>query len=98
MKILTGNDLKTGDVTWWTGSSWSRHIEDAVDVGDAGDGILETESAAQRVNSAYIIDAQPSDLGPVPSHIKERVRASGPSVRPDLCIKPADPAAGNWTN
>ena len=25
MKLLTGNDLKTGDVIWWTGADWSRH-------------------------------------------------------------------------
>ena len=36
MKLLTGNDLPTGDVIWWTGEGWSRHIEDAVDVGVAG--------------------------------------------------------------
>ena len=26
MKILTGNDLESGDVVWWTGSGWSRHV------------------------------------------------------------------------
>ncbi|WP_267396919.1 DUF2849 domain-containing protein, partial [Sphingomonas sp. GC_Shp_5] len=40
MKLLTGNDLPSGDVVWWTGSSWSRHVEEAVDVGLAGEGIL----------------------------------------------------------
>ena len=39
MKLLTGNDLATGDVTWWTGEGWSRHIEDAVDVGDQGEAL-----------------------------------------------------------
>ena len=34
MKIVTGNDLKSGDATWWTGSGWSRHVADAVDAGD----------------------------------------------------------------
>ena len=29
MRLLTGNDLKTGAVTWWTGSDWSIHVEDA---------------------------------------------------------------------
>ena len=28
--------------------------------------------------------------------IKERVRALGPTVRPDLTLKPADPEIGNW--
>ena len=37
MKILTGNDLASGAVTWWAGSYWSIHVEDAVDVGEGGD-------------------------------------------------------------
>ena len=43
MKILTGNDLPTGDVIWWTGQDWSRHVEDAVDVGDKGEAIASSE-------------------------------------------------------
>ena len=31
-----------------------------------------------------------------PAHIKDRIRALGPTVRPDLTLKPADPEAGNW--
>ena len=31
-----------------------------------------------------------------PAHIKERIRALGPTVRPDLTLKPGDPDAGNW--
>ena len=57
MKILTGNDLPTGDVIWWTGSGWSRHVEDAVDVGDRGEAILHAEDGACRVNGGYILDA-----------------------------------------
>ena len=45
---------------------------------------------------AYIIDAVPTPEGPRPAHIKDRVRALGPTVRPDLTLKPADPAAGSW--
>ncbi len=37
VKLLTGNDLPTGDVIWWTGEGWSRHVEDAADVGDMGE-------------------------------------------------------------
>jgi Protein of unknown function (DUF2849) len=96
MKILTGNDLKTGDVTWWTGESWSRHVEDAVDVGDHGESILHAEEGARRVNAPYIIDALATPAGPRPAHIKDRVRALGPTVRPDLTLKPADPTAGEW--
>ncbi|MDB5679444.1 DUF2849 domain-containing protein [Sphingomonas bacterium] len=96
MKLATGNDLATGDVIWWTGQGWSRHVQDAVDVGDGGDAILQAEEGARRVNGSYIIDATETPDGPRPAHIKDRVRALGPTVRPDLTLKPSDPAAGSW--
>nr|WP_246586955.1 DUF2849 domain-containing protein [Stakelama flava] len=92
---MTGNDLATGDVVWWTGSGWSRHVEDAADVGDQGEAIAHAEEGARRVNSPYVIDGEQSDSGPRPAHIKDRVRALGPTVRPDLTLKPADPDAAN---
>jgi hypothetical protein len=97
MNILTGNDLATGDVIWWTGNGWSRHVEDSADVGDKGEEILQAEAAARRVNSAYLIEAEvTADGGVRPAHIKDRIRALGPTVREDLCIKPADRSVGNW--
>lgn len=96
MKILTGNDLKTGAVTWWDGSGWSLHVEDAADVGEHGDEIAARENAARNVMAPYVIDAERQADGIRPGHIKERVRALGPTVRLDLSLKPADPAAGNW--
>lgn len=95
MKLLTGNDLATGAVTWWTGEGWSLHVEDAVDVGEHGEAVLTAEEGARRVNAPYIIDAIATPDGPRPAHIKDRVRALGPTVRPDLTLKPADPDAGS---
>jgi hypothetical protein len=96
VKILTGNDLATGDVIWWAGYSWSRHVEDAIDVGETGESIARAEEGARRVNVPYVIDAEATQDGPRPAHIKDRVRALGPTVRPDLTLKPADPTAGEW--
>ena len=96
MKILTGNDLKSGAVTWWDGVQWSLHVSDAVDVGDHADAILAREQAAQRVNAAYAIDAVKDGDGVRPAHIKDRIRALGPTVRPDLTLKPADADARDW--
>ena len=97
MKILTGNDLKTGAVIWWDGSGWSLHVEDSTDASDNADAILATEQAARRVVGAYAIDGERTADGSVrPAHIKDRIRALGPTVRPDLTLKPADPEAGNW--
>ena len=96
MKILTGNDLKTGAVTWWAGNGWSIHVADAVDAGEHAEEILAREEAARRVNSAYVIDGEKTADGVRPAHIKDRIRALGPTVRLDLSLKPADPEAGNW--
>ena len=96
VKLLTGNDLATGDVTWWTGEGWSRHVEDAADVADQGEAIAQVEEAARRVNGSYVIDATLTLEGPRPAHIKDRIRALGPTVRLDLSLKPADADAGNW--
>ncbi len=85
MKLLTGNDLASGDVIWWTGAGWSRKIEDAVDAGDQGEAILAAEENARRVNASYIVEA----ANGIPLHIKDRVRAAGPTVRTDLGVNPA---------
>ncbi|NVE94675.1 DUF2849 domain-containing protein [Altererythrobacter lutimaris] len=96
MKILTGNDLKSGAVVWWTGESWSIHVNEAVDVGDQAEEIIAREESARRVNVPYAIDAEQTADGVRPAHIKDRVRALGPTVRPDLTLKPKDPEALDW--
>ena len=85
MKLLTGNDLKSGLVIWWTGGGWSSQVSDAVDAGENGEAILAAEEAARRVNASYIVEAGEDGI---PVHIKERVRAAGPTVRADLAINP----------
>ena len=101
MKIITGNDLATGAVVWWDGTGWSLHVDQAFDVATnpqpgAAESIIARELAARRVNEAYVIDATRDATGIRPTHIKERIRALGPTVRLDLTLKPADPQAGNW--
>jgi len=96
MRLLTGNDLPTGDVIWWTGSGWSRHVAEAADVGEGGEAILQAEEGARRVNVPYLLDATATPEGPRPAHIKDRIRAAGPTVRADLSLAPADPQAGSW--
>ncbi|WP_420607532.1 DUF2849 domain-containing protein [Novosphingopyxis sp.] len=87
MILLTGNDLKTGDVIWWAGETeWSRHLSDAVDAAEEADAALAREEAAQRVNASYSVEAEMTEHGPMPLHIKDRIRASGPTVRRDLAI------------
>lgn len=96
MIILTGNDLKSGAVVWWDGVSWSAHVDSAVDVGDEAAAIMAREESSLRVNVPYSIEATKDEQGVRPAHIKDRVRALGPTVRPDLTLKPADPNIGEW--
>lgn len=96
MNILTGNDLADGRVVWWTGTGWSKDVNDAVDVGDNGEAVAAEQQAARAVSEAWIVAAEAGDNGPVPSHIKERIRALGPTVRPDLTLDPARAEKGDW--
>ncbi|QFT77089.1 DUF2849 domain-containing protein [Erythrobacter sp. THAF29] len=96
MKIITGNDLKTGAVVWWDGSNWSLYVDCAADVGEHGPEIIAREEALRRVNVPYIIEATQTEDGIRPAHIKDRIRALGPTVRPDLTLKPQDPEALDW--
>jgi hypothetical protein len=96
VKIATGNDLATGDVVWWDGEGWTRHVEDAVEVGEHGAALITREEASRRVNVPYLLDAEETPKGPRPAHIKDRIRAWGPTVRTDLNRVPIDPATGSW--
>ncbi|PTR12241.1 uncharacterized protein DUF2849 [Novosphingobium sp. GV055] len=96
IKIITGNDLRTGDVIWWTGEGWSRHVDNAVAVTHDADAIIARENAKQVVTDTHVIDAVAADGTVRPAHIKDRIRALGPTVRLDLSLKPADPQAGSW--
>ena len=71
MKIITGNDLKTGLVIWWDGQGWSVHVEDAFDVGDQGEQILAIETAACRVNGGYVLDADDGLVQPAAADVGE---------------------------
>ena len=83
-RILTGNRLETGDVLWWTGVDWSQHISDAIAVDDEGEALLAAFVAAERINDPALIDVTGTPGDYLPTTTRERVRASGPSVRADL--------------
>ena len=61
--------------------------------------VAKTRSRAAKrppgVSIRLAVDAELQDGSPRPSHIRS-VRALGPTVRPDLTLKPADPEIGNW--
>ncbi len=83
-KLLTGNRLETGDVLWWDGHAWSTRIADAIAIGDEGDALLARLIVEERINDPVLIDVTGEPGHWLPSTTRERVRASGPSVRADL--------------
>ncbi len=83
-RILTGNRLETGDVLWWNGSDWSPFIRDAAQIGEEGEALVARLIAEERINDPVLIDVTGAPGSFVPTTTRERVRASGPSVRADL--------------
>lgn len=83
-RVLTGNRLETGDVLWWNGSDWSLAVSDAVAIGDEGEALVAELVAAERINDPALIDVTGTPGNWLPTTTRERVRASGPSVRADL--------------
>lgn|SRR5690606_25431195 len=95
-QVMTAYDVPTGDVVYWTGNGWTRDVrearvfEDATPAADAAYTLEAAEAAAARDTAAqivmdhYPIDVELKDGKPWPTRYREVVRASGPSVRPDL--------------
>ena len=80
--LLTGNVLETGDVVWWTGNAWSADVTAAALLERAAaEPLLADVRAAERIVDAELVDARADGL---PEHVRERIRAAGPTVRPDL--------------
>ncbi len=85
-RILNANDLATGDVVYWTGTNWTRHIAEAETIADndAAEALGKVEMAARRVVDVYPVEVTFENNVPVPARYRERVRSLGPSVRTDL--------------
>lgn len=84
--ILCGNDLRSGDVVYWTGSGWSGAIADGVHFDDIASAQAQgdTQVHARAVIESYPVEVTLTERGPVPSRYRERIKARGPSVRVDL--------------
>lgn len=89
-RVLTANRLVDGDVVYFTvDGGWGTRIEAArIADGKEGAAALETigiqAAADQIVVGPYLIDVGEEAGRPVPQRFRERIRAYGPSNRPDL--------------
>lgn len=93
--VVTANDLLSGDVVFRNGNGgWSAGI-DAGQVFDSTDEALVALGEARKDQDANIVMAVEQvevtvECGAIrPLHIRERIRALGPTVRADLARKAA---------
>jgi hypothetical protein len=80
-KVLTANDLLSGDVVYLTPEGgWSRQHREAELLQDAALAelrLLDAEARGHEIVGAYLADARPGRDGPEPVHPRERLRADG---------------------
>ena len=84
---ITANRLDDGEVVFWAAGRWvarfaeAELFDDGVTLGRA----LETaKGEVTTVIDPYMIDLALEDALPVPVSYRERVRALGPTIHPDM--------------
>ncbi len=88
-QIVSANRLADGIVVFLNGHTWVERLDDAQvfdDMKQAASGLAIAESAA-RANE--IVEITPFEVrqtarGLEPTHLRDKVRAAGPTVRRDL--------------
>ena len=86
MKVLTGNRVDDGEVVFLAGAAWSERFGDATAfnddaLGEAAEAHAKTQLAV--VVDPYLIDVAQADGGLAPVSYRERLRALGPTNKPD---------------
>ena len=88
VRALTGNLLVEGDVVFWGKGAWREQFADADLMADPAeaDAVLAAAKAQPTVIvDPYLIDVRIEESGaPVPISFRERVRALGPTIHPDM--------------
>ncbi|HEY5289587.1 MAG TPA: DUF2849 domain-containing protein [Caulobacteraceae bacterium] len=86
MKALTANRLADGEVVFWNAGAWVERFADA-QFFDADD-VAETAQARANTDvtglvEPYLIDVVDAGGGPAPLSYRERLRALGPTNKPE---------------
>ena len=89
VKVLTANRLTDGEAVWFGSGKWLETLKgSAVAETDEAikmlEGVAERDVAANLVVDVALIDVVRKGRDLYPIRLRERIRAAGPSIRPDL--------------
>jgi hypothetical protein len=96
IEIITANRLRDGAVVYWKQGGWTVTLADADQFADrqactAALALAKEQVAAGEVVNPYRFEARQDNTIAIPVKERELIRASGPSIHPELGKK-ADPA------
>ena len=87
LKAVTGNRLADGEVVFWDRGAWRERFADIELFGDAASAesaLAEAKAQPTVIVDPYVIDVRIDEGVPVPVAYRERVRALGPTIHPDM--------------
>ena len=83
-QVLTANEFASGAVVYWSKKGWQKNLADAdvFDDQDKADDVLAmVEIRPDEVIGAYLIAVEGQSGQWRPTHIREVIRAQGPSIQ-----------------
>jgi hypothetical protein len=88
LKILTANQLRSGEVLYWKAGGWVESLAEAEIFTDeaAAEAALaqaQTSVTGNQVVTPYLFDVRQDKSGIRPVKEREIIRSLGPSIRPD---------------
>jgi sulfite reductase (NADPH) hemoprotein beta-component len=88
LRALTANRLIDGEVVFWTGASWAERFSlarlfDEAEIDAAETAEAHAKTAITELVEPYLIEVAPVEGGFAPVSYRERLRALGPTNKPD---------------
>lgn len=87
LKAVTGNRLGDGEVVFWNRGDWRERFAEIELFADAAEAEAALEQARAQptvIVDPYMIEVRVEDGLPVPIAYRERVRALGPTIHPEM--------------
>ena len=84
---LTASDLRAGEPVFWAAGRWAPRFAEAELFDDAEAGapsLADARAQPTVVVDPYLIEVAEEGGFPVPTSFRERVRALGPTIHPDM--------------